>query len=117
MPVLASCRKLELTRFSTLPRIQDKAKCGKGTELMGGGEVRQHYWGGRRTFFLDGGNNWGRGKRTPGGRDTVHTWGWEHLIERDSLAGVGGWVGGGGSKLDNNATCQILSLAENPRWS
>ena len=47
-----------------------------------------------------------------------------HNIYRKSLA-VGGWVGGGPSQeiiplrgsILQAVTCQILSLAENPRWS
>ena len=74
-------------------------------------------------------------KHILGGGDTAHTllgWGHRtyfvgvgtpHNIYRKSLA-VGGWVGGPdqeiiplrGSILQAD-TCQILSLAENPRWS
>ena len=41
---VASSSKLEFARFSTLLRIQDRAKCNKGTELNGG------WWGHRTTL-------------------------------------------------------------------
>ena len=53
---MASFCKLELDRFSTLLRIQDRAKCGKGTEL---------HWGGRTPH-----RNICTGR---GGQDTAHT--------------------------------------------
>ena len=83
----ASC-KLELARFSTLLRIQDRAKCGKGTELHGGGHRTEK-------FVLEGGDtahnflmSGTKGVGTPhnierkhilGGGDTAHTLlGWGH---------------------------------------
>ena len=43
--------KLELARFSTSLRIQDRAEFGKGTELQGGGG------GGHHAYFHNVGNN------------------------------------------------------------
>ena len=58
--VASSC-KLELDM--TLQRIQYIAKCYKGTELQWGGDTAQKKTstgrGGHRTYFVDGGNNWG----------------------------------------------------------
>ena len=51
---VASSYKLEYARFSTLLRIQDRAECGKGTELHGWGDTTQK-------------------KLTLGGEDTAHT--------------------------------------------
>ena len=48
--------------FSTLLRIQDRAKCGKGTELhCGGGHCTEKFVleGGHRTCLLDEWNKWG----------------------------------------------------------
>ena len=59
---MASSCKLELARFSTLLRIQDRAKCGKGTELHGGGTPHRKFFtgmGGHRTYLLDEWNKWG----------------------------------------------------------
>ena len=47
---MASSCKLELYKFSNLLRIQNRAKCGQGTELQGGGH---------RTYILDEWNEWG----------------------------------------------------------
>ena len=89
---VASSYKLELARFSTLHRIQDRANCGKE-----GGTPRRKdiYWkGGHCTYLIEVG--------TPHipywGGDTAHTFlGWGH---RTYLIGVG---------TPHNM--------ENPRWS
>ena len=73
---MASSFKLELARFSTLLRIQDRAKCGKGTELQGGDTAH--------TFLMSGTNGVGtphnfERKHILGGGDTAHTLlGWGH---------------------------------------
>ena len=48
--------KLELARFLTLLRIQDRVECGKGTELHWGAPHRKKLiqGGGTYTYFLDG---------------------------------------------------------------
>ena len=59
---MASSCKLELAKFSTLLRIQDRVKCGKGTELHGGGTPHRKICtgrGGHRTYLLDEWNKWG----------------------------------------------------------
>ena len=53
--VASSC-KLQLARFSALPRVQDRAECGKGNELL---------WGAPHIFF-DRGDNWGKKKKYTG---------------------------------------------------
>ena len=75
---MALSSKLELAILSTLLRTQDRAKCGKCTELHGGG--------GHRTekFVMEGGN-------------TAHTFlmsgtnvvGTPHNIERRHILGEG----------------------------
>ena len=68
----------------------------------------ERWGGGHRTYFVDGRNNWGG--------DTA-----QHRKKKLSC----GWVGGGPSQeiiplrgsILQAETCQILSLAENPRWS
>ena len=74
-----------------------------------GGDTAQHrkMGGGHRTYFVDGRNNWGG--------DTA-----QHRKEKLSC----GWVGGPSQEIIplrgsilQAETCQILSLAENPRWS
>jgi len=90
--------------------------------------------GGHRTYFVDESNTWGgdTAQHRKMGGDTAHTLlmggtigvGTPHNIERKSLA-VGGWGVGGPSQeiiplrgsILQAETCQILSLAENPRWS
>ena len=73
---MASSYKLELSKFSTLLRIQDRAKCGKGTELQGGDTAH--------TFLMSGTNGVGtphniERKHILGGGDTAHTLlGWGH---------------------------------------
>ena len=86
---MASSCKLELSKFSTLLRIQDRAKYGKGRELQGGDTAH--------TFLMSGTNGVG----TPhnfernhilGGGGTAHTlFGWGH---RTTLTGKlsCGWV-------------------------
>ena len=70
---LASSCKLELARFSTLLRIHDRIKCGKGG---GTPHRKQIYWkGGHRTYLIEVGTlhipYWGG--------DTAHTLlGWGH---------------------------------------
>ena len=59
---MASSCNLELAIFSTLLRIQDSAKCGKGKELHGGGHRTEKFvleGGGHRTYLLDEWNKWG----------------------------------------------------------
>ena len=74
--------------------------------LLGGGDTAQHrkMGGGHCTYFVEGG--------------TIGVW-TPHNIERKSLA-VGGpsqeIIPLRGSILQAE-TCQILSFAENPRWS
>ena len=80
---MASSCKLELARFSTLLRIQDRAECGKGTELHGGGghhtEKFVLEWGDTaHTFLMSGTNGVGtphniERKHILGGGDTAHT--------------------------------------------
>ena len=75
---MASSSKLELARFPTLLRIQDRAKCGKGTELHRGGHCTEK-------FVREGG-------------DTTHTFlmsgtngvGTPHNFERKHILGGGG---------------------------
>ena len=108
---MASSCKLELSKFSTLLRIQDRAKCGKGTELHWGGDTAQKYlyWkrGGHCTHLLDewnksGGDTTQHWKKAYTGRGGHRTYfvgvGTPHNIYKKSLA-VGGW-----SKPENNAT-------------
>ena len=67
----------------------------------------------RNVYFVDGGNNWGG--------DTAHHW---ENQSRYTAGWLGGWLAGSrviivplcGSILQAE-TCQILSLAEYPRWS
>ena len=80
--------QLKLARLSTLLRIQDRDKCGKGTELHGGGDTAQKnlYWKGdtAHTFLMSGTNGMGtphniERKHILGGGDTAHTLlGWGH---------------------------------------
>ena len=73
---MASSCKLELSKFSNLLRIQDRAKCGNGKELQGGDTAH--------TFLMSGTNGVGtphnfERKHILGGGDTAHTlWGWGH---------------------------------------
>ena len=49
---MVSSYKLELAIFSTLLRIQDRAKCGNG----GGGTAQKKIywkWGGHRTYLIE----------------------------------------------------------------
>ena len=79
---VASSYKLELARFSTLLRIQDRAKCSK----KGGGHRTENRYtgrGGHRTYLIEVGTlhlaYWGG--------DTAHALlGWGH---RTCLIGVG----------------------------
>ena len=115
-------------------RIQDRDRLGKNyiggdtaqkKRILGGGDTAhtlltrvthgvgtphniERWEGGHRTYFVDWRNNWGG--------DTA-----QYRKKKLSC----GWVGGGpsqeiiplrGSILQAD-TCQILSLAENPRWS
>ena len=85
---MASSCKMEHARFSTLLRIQDRAKCGKGTELHGGDTAQKNlYWKGgdtAHTFLMSGANGVGtppnfERKHILGGGDTAHTLlGWGH---------------------------------------
>ena len=99
---LASSCKLKLVRFSTLLRFQDRAKCGKGTDLHGGDTTQKNlYWKGGTLHIT----SWwveqrGWGHRTTlkesiyweGGHRTYFVGvGTPHNIYRKSLA-VGGWV-------------------------
>ena len=66
--------KLELARFSTSLRFQDRAGSCKGTELNGG---TQH-------ILIDGGNNLGGEKHKLGWGDTAHTFMTGGTIEGDT---------------------------------
>ena len=113
---MASSCKLELARFSTLLRIQERAKCGKGTELHGGGDTAH-------TFLMSGTNGVGtphniERKHILGGGDTAHTLlGWGHRTTFTEKAKL--WVGGPSQRIMplcgsilQAGTCQILSLGK-----
>jgi len=99
-----------------------------------GGDTAQHrkMGGGHRTYFVDGRNNWGGdtaqnskkklsfvgcGGYVVGGR-------LRRLCGGGSVAEALWWVGGPSQRIMplcgsilQAGTCQILTLAENPRWS
>ena len=91
-----SC-KLELARFSILLRIQDRDRVGKN--YIGGDTAqKKHILGGgtgHRTPFLDG--------RTIG----ENNWG---VVSNCIIQPLRG-------SILRARTCQILSMAKNPRWS
>ena len=89
-----SC-KLELARFSANLRVQDGAECGN----IRGRDTEQIYWGGGDTAQIPKKNTNAIGRVVGGGRLTIR----RIMPLRDSILQAG--------------TCQILSLAENPRWS
>ena len=91
--------------------------------------------GGHRTYFVDEGNTWGEDtaqhniERWEGGHRTYfvdgrNNWGGDTAQHRKKKLSCG-WVGGGPSQeiiplrgsILHAETCQILNLAENPRWS
>ena len=79
---------MELARFLTLLRFNDRAECGKGTELHEGGTPHKknvYSEGGHRhhTYFHDGGNNWG-GEKTYAGRGDTCRVVKEKLVFRDT---------------------------------
>ena len=86
----------------------------------------ERWEGGHRTYFVDWRNNWGGD--TAQYRKKKLSCGWVGRLRRlcgGLVAEAMWWVGGGpcqeiiplrGSILQAD-TCQILSLAENPRWS
>ena len=107
-----------------LLRIQDRAKCGKGTILhRGGGHLtgKNVYWeGGHRTYFIDGGNIWGGDFaqicKKKGRLTVAEPMSWLVGCGAYELAQLVIIVPLRGSILQAD-TCQILSLAVYPRWS
>ena len=94
--------KLEVARFLTSLRIQDRAECGKGTKLHWGGDTKKKKLIlGRvhRTYFLDGGNYWD-GEITYTGRgapNIICCWGGgllgrvHHVTMEEKQSGWVGW--------------------------
>ena len=91
-------RILELAKFSTSLRIQDRAECGNGTELHGGGDTAH-------TFLMEGTIGVQKNIYWEGG--TPHTqlgWGHRTTLKENNLGA--GWVGG--------ATAYLVSELEVP---
>ena len=90
---MASSCKLELARFSTLLRIQDRAKCGTELHILEGGDTAH-------TFLMSGTNGVGtphnieRKHILGGGTPHILCWGGDtaqHLQKKLSCGWMGGW--------------------------